>query len=78
MATKTSRVRTRTTVAASTKRAAGKTAAAATQVAGKARQAASAAAALTEKATQAGLLVLPATSLGSSPRPAATPWPSTL
>ena len=58
MATKTSRVRTRTTVAASTKRAAGKTAAAATQVAGKARQAASAAAALTEKATQAGLSAL--------------------
>ena len=58
MATKTSRVRTRTTVAASTPRAPGKTAAAATQVAGKARQAASAAAALTEKATQAGLSAL--------------------
>ncbi len=58
MVTKTSRVRTRTTVAASAKRAADKAAATATQVAGKARQAAGTAASLTDKATHAGLSAL--------------------
>mgnify|MGYP003414917721 CR=1 FL=1 len=58
MVTKTSRVRTRTTVAASAKRAADKTAATVTQVAGKARQAAGTAASLTDKATHAGLSAL--------------------